>query len=237
MDCKHARLLLTFTRDRAHLDAGDAQGLQSHLGQCRDCDTLFAAESRFDEVVGQAMRAVAIPPELKERLLTKLTPPRRPWTIRRLVPAAIAACLLVALGLSWHLFLARQPVRLEVDTEEMVVSAFTSPPRCDKVEEWFKERKVSMVFPPMFDDRRLESISVGVHQGKRVAKLFFIHTVEGRVSTAHVLCLDARDFTVDPVMEASYKPLVRKHENGFIYIIYSGSGTLQDLEKRSGPAI
>src|SRR6516164_810648 len=104
MDCNHARLLLTFSHDQVKLDARDAQGLQTHLGQCRECDTLFAAERQFDQVVGQAMRAVPVPPSLKERLLAKLTPPRQPWSVQRLIPAAAAACLLVVLGLSWHLF-------------------------------------------------------------------------------------------------------------------------------------
>src|SRR5262245_36892485 len=102
MDCSHARLLLPFARE---LQGAEAEELREHLQQCPDCGLLAAEESRCDQALGKAVRAVPLPAGLKTRIETRLHKQHavRRWVIRSLV----AACLLAAAGLSsWYLWLA-----------------------------------------------------------------------------------------------------------------------------------
>src|SRR6267142_1662781 len=112
MDCNHARLLLTFARDHADLDQSEADGLEEHLGQCPECAAAFAAEQRADAALAKAMNDVPVPAGLKERLLAKLAKlPRTRWSWRRWIvsTAAAAAIVLLAIGFTWHVWLAPKP--------------------------------------------------------------------------------------------------------------------------------
>src|SRR5438128_12415496 len=103
MDCNHARLLVTFARDHAALDSGEADALEQHLNQCPECATLAASAARLDAALTHAMRDVDVPSGLKERLLKRLPRPRR---VRRWVVSGLAAAavLLLAAGVSWRLW-------------------------------------------------------------------------------------------------------------------------------------
>src|SRR5262245_2648331 len=103
MDCNHARLLLTFARDRADLDQSEAEGLEDHLSLCPDCANLAATEQRLDLALGRAMRDVPVPAGLKGRLLAAVARPAFSWRRRLIAGAAIAAALLVSVALSWYL--------------------------------------------------------------------------------------------------------------------------------------
>src|SRR5262249_43950502 len=108
MDCKNARLLLEFARPQcAELEATDAEALERHLADCPDCATLAQYERRLDERLGQAMRAVPVPQDLRKRLLNRLAVERdawyRRWLVRAagLVGAAAAIGLVVWAGINW----------------------------------------------------------------------------------------------------------------------------------------
>src|SRR5437879_2213818 len=106
MDCRTARLLLTFARPRAaELEAGAAEALTDHLAECAECGALARAEHQVDRLLGLAMRQVSTPLDLRQRLLTRLQVERRNW-YQRLprehprIAAAVAAVLLLAGGLA-----------------------------------------------------------------------------------------------------------------------------------------
>jgi hypothetical protein len=103
MDCKTARLLLDFARPQAReLEAEEAGALENHLDHCPDCHSLAHHERLFDERLGEAMRRVEVPSDLREQLLARLDTERGDWHRQRFARAArwtaAAAALLL---LSW----------------------------------------------------------------------------------------------------------------------------------------
>lgn len=105
MDCQAARLLLWFKRPQAkELSLDDEAALARHCAECPECDRfarLFAQENR---ALGRAVRAVPVPPGLKESLLasvnfaaaTHASARRALW---RRAAAGLSLDLLVGIGL------------------------------------------------------------------------------------------------------------------------------------------
>lgn len=111
MDCTAARELLDVSARRAGDDADLAQALE-HVRSCPSCANVVRSHERFDDAVGLAMRDVAVPGGLKDRLLaavgaaTTVAPPvvapskrRSRWIVR---VAASAAAIAMAVGV-WQL--------------------------------------------------------------------------------------------------------------------------------------
>jgi hypothetical protein len=138
MNCATARELLALIRpDSRDADQLDCAAELAHLEQCAECQAFVEQHQRADRELGQAMRNVAVPADLKQRLLAQLAqlspataraaettttaiatptepatrtvpPARRIWNHRRM--AAVAALLLLALiGSGWFLFVPRKP--------------------------------------------------------------------------------------------------------------------------------
>src|SRR5216683_573681 len=106
MDCKTARLLLELNRPA-----------------CPECSALARAERGFHRQVGLAMRQVAVPPELRGRLLARLDKERgdyyRKQAARGIRTAvALAACLLIAVIL-WRIY---KPEKPSLDVQALVNS-------------------------------------------------------------------------------------------------------------------
>src|SRR5437899_263959 len=116
MDCRTARQLLDFARPRRpELDAAELEELEAHLADCPDCGPLAQAERQIDSRLGQAMRAVSVPEDLRNRLLTRLGSERTRQTRKRrrwlAVPAAAAALLLVT-WIGWKLL--EKPLQIDI---------------------------------------------------------------------------------------------------------------------------
>src|SRR5690348_1108980 len=80
MDCRTARLLLAFARPRCpELDECAGEALDNHLAKCAECASLARAEHHFERRLGLAMRDVPVPPDLRQRLLTRLQIERKAW--------------------------------------------------------------------------------------------------------------------------------------------------------------
>jgi len=226
MDCNHARLLLTFAREHADLDQSEADGLEEHLGQCPECAAMFAAEQRTDAAIGKAMNNVPVPAGLKERLLAKLPRTRRSWR-RWIVSTAAAAVLLLAVALSWHIWLAPNP-ELDYENASDFLVMTTYEERAPKeVEEYFETKDLKMAFPQQLNSRRLSCYCVGEIQGRRVPKLEFLDHASR--SVAHVYVLSGRHFNIDSEVPSPFRN-VRTHsmysfrQGQFRYlVIYTGS--------------
>ena len=92
MECHDIRLLLAFAqRSCEQLDAIEREAIAEHLHSCPDCAALAQAERHVDELLGQVMRDVPVPGDLKQKVMKRLTaqPRRVPWS-----GLAVAAALL-----------------------------------------------------------------------------------------------------------------------------------------------
>jgi hypothetical protein len=177
MDCKTARLLLDFHRPHAgELSADEAAELEGHLAACADCDAAARAQRRLDDHLGRAVRDVPLPPRLRGELLAVVRERHRAAVLRRLSQVArglaVAAALLLAVGLGWH-FLAGRP-RLDVHAlylADLDKHHSTSP---ENVQLWLQEHHHVTFVPPLaFDFSYLADYEAVEWQGKRVPKLVF----------------------------------------------------------------
>src|SRR5689334_15791744 len=97
MDCRTARLLLDFERPRVpELPPDDASALDAHLAGCPECEALAQADRAADDRLGRAMRDVAVPEGLHQRILDRLVAERGDqrrrwlgWTVRVAAAAAV----------------------------------------------------------------------------------------------------------------------------------------------------
>lgn len=141
MDCDTARLLLQFSRPRgSELDEPERSDLDAHLAGCPDCHGLAASQRRLDDVLGEAMRAVEVPPHLKAEILHRVAAERGDWWRRRVGGyarglAAAAAMLLLVWG--WYTFY--RPARPELSAEEVFVSFNVSRPGRDEINEQLRQ--------------------------------------------------------------------------------------------------
>ncbi len=133
MNCNTVRELLAVIRpDSRDAEQPELASEMMHLEQCAECRAFFEAQQRADRELSRAVRGVAIPVDLKSRLLAQLNaaipvnaptttaaatePAVRPrsanrsWNRRQLV--TIAGALLVAvIGGWWFLHTNRKPIR------------------------------------------------------------------------------------------------------------------------------
>lgn len=196
MDCKNARLLLEFARPvSGELDASEAEALQKHLTQCPDCTAVAQSAHRFDEVVGKAMTAVAIPDGLRTRLLAKLDKQRDHWyrryLVRRVLPVAAAVLLLVVGGIYWT-----QSRRAAIDPEEVSkVADNRYQAREELVNQWLHQvGDANLEAPPKFNYFRLEDYYLSEFQGQTVPTLLFLETERGLARSARVYVLSDKRF-------------------------------------------
>src|SRR6478672_2798025 len=92
MDCNTAWTLLPYAKPHApELDPTEGLELQQHLESCPSCSTIAAHEQAQDETLGHAIRDVALPAGLKERLVNRLTTQRHERQRSRLLYLAVAA--------------------------------------------------------------------------------------------------------------------------------------------------
>jgi hypothetical protein len=180
MDCRTARLLLDFARPPgAELEGGDAEALDSHLADCPECGPLARQERRLDDHLGQAVRAVPVPGDLRDRLLNRLAVARDAWYRKWLVRAAgmvAAAALLVAV-----VWVVKGGLRPGVDLDEVAAANSRLGATPEEVEAFFRDRYGIHTFAPsdkeLYYSRLIDYDLVEFGDtGKRVPQLLFAAT-------------------------------------------------------------
>jgi hypothetical protein len=178
MDCTTARLFLAFARPNcAELEGCTAEALDDHLAECTECGSFARAEHHFERRLGPAMRDVPLPPDLRQRLLTRLQGERKAW-YRNLpnrhprVAAAVAALLLLGIGMAVYLAIRPpRPLDLQAFAENWNGQVPSSPEQIQKV---FEERGFKIVVPSGFNYQYLDSYDLQPLGGTMVPHLFFI---------------------------------------------------------------
>jgi hypothetical protein len=178
MDCKTARLLLAFARPTcSELEACAVEALDDHLAQCTACEALARAEHHFERRLGLAVRDVPLPPDLRQRLLTRLQAERRAWytSLPRRHPrvaAAAAALLLLAMGIGIYLAIRPpRPLDLPALADNWNRRVPASP---DQVQKAFEEWGFPTVVPSAFNYQYLDSYDLQPLGDTMVPHLFFI---------------------------------------------------------------
>jgi hypothetical protein len=229
MDCNHARLLLTFARDNAELDQSEADRLSEHLRRCPECASMSAAQRRFDLGVERAMRDVPAPPGLKTRILARLAGRRwRRWVVGG---AAVAASLLLAIGITWHIV---KPLP-DIDVRDLPILVCTDGPSPEQVRQWFRDQDIGMALPP-FKHELLESCVIAEFQGQRVALLNYHFRGNQEHSTAHVYVLSPSHFNADSEVPSSLRVLPARtvdiiHHEGYLFVVVYGGSSLEPFRK------
>jgi hypothetical protein len=114
MDCRTAQLLASFhVANKSELDADQIAALEAHLRQCPQCAKLINRERNADHRFGRAMRAVAVPPDLKARIVARLKPQLPAWYRRRSWQVTLATAASLLLGV-YLVITASRPSKLDL---------------------------------------------------------------------------------------------------------------------------
>jgi hypothetical protein len=173
MDCKTAHMLLEFHRPHSEeLDSDETDALENHLRDCSDCAHLAHTEQQADEHLGVAVRAVATPVDLRERILKALANGRRNRWRRRLRWTAAAAAVLLAVGLGLGYRLSARPT---IDVNEIVDNLVAPESSAEEIEEWFKTTYgVKTTLPRSLRYSNFITASREERQGKLAPRLLFL---------------------------------------------------------------
>ena len=220
MDCQQVQQLLVFLeRKSEELDAVERNAVLQHLAKCPACQTLAEAEQRADDVIGAAMRDVALPADLQQKVMKRLSDQRSrlPW---KRATAAIAALVLIALGFGWYM----QPLPEVTDrdlAEIEILGLYLDEP---KAREFVAAEGMQVVLPRNFDYQHLRRVEIVEFKKQRVVKLtFHADFGDNQISHAEVLILPHRQFRVASLASKDNPGATRihiVHEGDFTYAIY-----------------
>jgi hypothetical protein len=223
------------------LDAGEVEALDQHLAECPDCARQARAERAADTQLAAAMRAVAVPAGLRDRLLSRLATDRaeqRRASLRRRArwAAAAAAVLILSVGVFWQ---ARHPRKLNVEQAAFEFFEKRANPSPESVRVWFQERHFAVVPPAEFNYRLLAHYDLGEVQGERVPLLLFTHGQD----QALVYLLSGRQFdlkalsaTADPGSSCKMELRFVNDEHDAYLIFYTGDSLDKFLAAPEGKA-
>jgi hypothetical protein len=243
MDCKTAHLLLEYAGARnSELDAGEASALKEHLAECPDCVRLARMDRAAADRLGEAMRAVPVPPGLRDRLLARLESEHDPRRRRlfgartRWAAAAAAVILALSFGLLWQIHHARP-----IDLEELSYKVWeqTANPSAESVREWFlRETKLAITPPPHFDYRLLTHYYLADLYGEKVPLLLFTN----RSLQARVYVVSDKQFKLKnlaPSGGSGCTSVVSLFDNGHsaYLILFTGESLEPFLSKESPEAL
>jgi hypothetical protein len=215
------------------------EALQSHLAECPECAAVARAERQTDDYLGQALRDVPVPPELRSRLLGRLDAERGPWYRRHAHVLATAAALglVIWLGLSW--LGQRTALDLQAFHNEVSLQASARP---EQVEQWFFDKyRVRTVAPSEFNYNLLAACHLAQLEGQNVPYLLFL---QAEVA-AHVYIVRDRPFNVRALLEqprfesggVAVEVLEHPTDPRFVYLVWYTGGSLQRfLVKEQRPA-
>jgi hypothetical protein len=139
MDCKTARTLIDFDRPNAsELEPRDVQDLADHLDRCPECGAAAQAERSLDYSLGQAMRQVDVPKDLRQNIVLRLDAERGAWYRRRIgyVVRVAAVAALVLLGVfGINRWFKAGPATVDLDRLCRDIDDARRAPTADKVQE------------------------------------------------------------------------------------------------------
>jgi len=240
MDCKTARLLLHFARPLSpELDSAEHEALTAHLADCAECQQLRHSEQQLDARIGQAMRAVPLPPNLRERILHSIDvrhrAAHRPRLLRMAVSLA-ASLLLVAVG--WY-FWSHSLTRIDLEAMDPEAVGFL-PDSAEQIEQAFRERGIVVQAPARFNYGWLTYLDTTQRWGRQVP---FVHLQRGG-AFVRIYLLDGEQFDLNhleahpmaPSGRVMLKWLGRSPDHRFGYLVEYTGPSLEPFLNSTLPA-
>lgn len=178
MQCRDAQFYLRLRRHAGDELGTDVAGdLDRHLAACPACALDGRTAASFDRAVASAMRAVAVPAGLRDKLIT-LASAHRGGVIRRKVyrVAALAASVFIVTGLGFGIFSVSRP---RIDTTQIVMNQdrlYEDPEGA--LRDWLVSQNFPDQLPEPFEPNLLMSLGTEKIQGKDVPVAVFRHPRE-----------------------------------------------------------
>lgn len=243
MQCRDAQFYLRLRRHAGdELGTDVAADLDRHLAGCAACAADARVAASFDRAVADAMRAVAVPAGLRDKLLSTASA-YRGGVIRRQAykVAALAASVFLATGLAFGLFSASRP---KIDTSEIAMKGaelYQNPDRL--LQQWLTAQKFPAELPKPFDTNLLISLCKEEVQGKDVPVAVFRHPTDIRGFAKVYIFRDDGTYNLKELrgVQASETTADVIHDparfRGVQYVIlYTGPEGLKPFLRRSGDA-
>lgn len=234
MECHDARQLLALLRrEPAQVESAEVEAVERHVELCPACQTWNASEAVFDAAVAKAMRDVAIPAGLKDRVVARLS---RSPSSRRVVPWAAAASLLIAVtSLGLFFTLRPEPIQLESFVYQLDDEPTSHP---HSVQKYFADLGYPITPPADFDYDLLTSYKPAYFQGRMVPRLTFqVRQRTGDLAVAHVYCLSTGHFQFDEENETFWSSPERRRQitvlraEGEVYVAVCTGGDLWQFRR------
>jgi hypothetical protein len=242
MQCRDARFFLRLRRHaNDELGADVIADLDRHLGGCTECAADFRIVHSFDTAVASAMKSVAIPVGLRDKLLSQALS-QRGTVIRRKAYqlAALAASLFLIVGVSFGFFSASRP---KLDTEVLVNTAdeqFTNPEA--SMRKWLTAQNLPEELPLPFNTELIYFLGHDQVQGKDVPVILF-GAPSGRGFAKLYLFRKNGDFKLESLREAgasnAHAEVLPGQGNatGVVYVIvYTGRDLQPFMQRALNPA-
>jgi hypothetical protein len=194
MECHDVQQLLAFVnRPSEELDVTERDAMREHLATCPDCAARLQADRRADETFGPILRNVAVPADLKQKILHRLSANRpRPWKTW----LAAAAVVLVSVGAAaW----AYRPLP-EVNLQDLQFRIAQKNWDEDAINAFFKDEGLQVKVPGFFDYQYVQHVDVIEFKDRRVGRLLFSR-MENPAAVAELLILPKNRFKLDELME------------------------------------
>ncbi|MSQ93396.1 MAG: hypothetical protein EXR98_02445 [Gemmataceae bacterium] len=213
MECQDVKQLLAFAdRKCAELDAPELDSLKQHLETCPTCAEAAQAERALDDAVGPVLRDVAVPADLKAKVLKRLAAERGavPW--KRVLAAAAAILIAVTGGVVW----LNSPATA-VSEDELRQFVSMNQWTQETAKQFLKDQGLVGLPPDNFEYGLLQHVDVIRFQGRLVGKLTFSR---GDECTASVLILPWKQFSTKHLTENPTSLSIRHDDvNEVTYLI------------------
>jgi hypothetical protein len=243
MQCRDAQFYLRLRRHAGdELGTDVAADLDRHLAGCAACAADARTAASFDRAVADAMRAVAVPAGLRDKLLSAASA-YRGGVIRRQAykVAALAASVFLVCGLAFGLFSASRP---KIDATELAMNGtrlYQDPDGA--LRQWLTDQRFPAQLPEPLDPGLLIHLGTERVQGKDVPVAVFRHPTDvrgfakvyifrddGNYNLKELRGVQASETTADVVNDPA-------RFRGVQYVIlYTGPEGLKPFLRRSGDA-
>lgn len=179
MECRDAQFYLRFQRPATdELGSEVTTALRQHLAHCSACAAEAQALLAFDSTLARAMKAVPVPPELRQRILTHVATKQGALLRAKLYRVAIGIAAVVVIGLlGWGIVARTRPPVDPQSLAELADSQLHRPE--DYTRRWLIAQKLPDTLPLDFDWELVTHRGFDDVQGLNVPVIVFT-TPDGR---------------------------------------------------------